>query len=46
MAQRMLQFTRLPQQTPHKREVDQRRADFGEIYARFNKQDAEAQASR
>jgi glutamate synthase (NADPH/NADH) small chain len=46
MAQRMLQFTRLPQQTPHKREVDERRADFGEIYARFDKQDAEAQASR
>src|ERR1700735_4725958 len=46
MAQRMLQFIRLPQQTPHKRDVAERRADFGEIYAGFDKQDAEAQSSR
>ena len=46
MAQRMLQFTHLPQQTPHKREADERRADFGEIYARFDTPDAAAQASR
>src|ERR1700677_3114872 len=46
MAQRMQQFTHLPQQTPHKREAGERRADFGEIYARFDQQDAAAQSSR
>ena len=46
MAQRMLQFTHLPQQTPQKREADERRADFGEIYARFEPSGAAAQASR
>ena len=46
MAQRMLQFTHLPQQTPQKREADERRADFGEIYARFDTQGAQAQSSR
>jgi glutamate synthase (NADPH/NADH) small chain len=42
----MLQFTHLPQKTPDKRAVDERRADFDEIYARFNVQAAKAQASR
>jgi glutamate synthase (NADPH/NADH) small chain len=46
MAQRMLQFTHLPQQTPQKREAEERRADFGEIYARFEPSGAAAQASR
>jgi glutamate synthase (NADPH/NADH) small chain len=46
MTERMLQFTHLPQKTPDKRAVDERRADFDEIYARFNVQAAKAQASR
>lgn len=46
MAQRMLQFTHLPQQTPKKRDAAERRADFGEIYAGFDKPHAAAQASR
>ncbi len=46
MAERMLQFVRLPQATPDKREVAQRRADFGEIYAPFDPRAAAAQASR
>ncbi len=46
MAERMLQFTHLPQQTPEKREVVERRADFEEIYKRFDVQAAKAQASR
>ncbi len=46
MAQRMLQFIHLPQQTPHKREATERRADFDEIYAGFDKPHAEEQASR
>ncbi len=46
MAERMLQFTHLPQQTPQKREAAARRADFDEIYKRFDVQSAKAQASR
>jgi glutamate synthase (NADPH/NADH) small chain len=46
MTERMLQFTHLPQKTPDKRAVTERRADFDEIYARFNAQAAKAQASR
>ncbi|HUW79525.1 MAG TPA: NAD(P)-dependent oxidoreductase [Acidocella sp.] len=46
MAERMLQFTHLPQQTPKKREVGERRADFDEIYKRFDVQSAKAQSSR
>ena len=46
MADRMLQFVHLPQQTPEKREVGERRADFAEIYRRFAADDASAQASR
>jgi len=46
MTERMLQFTHLPQKTPDKRPVVERRADFDEIYARFNVQAAKAQASR
>jgi glutamate synthase (NADPH/NADH) small chain len=46
MAERMLQFVRLPQQTPEKRDVSARREDFAEIYRDFDKPKAEAQASR
>ncbi len=46
MAEKMLQFTKLPQATPDKRDVDTRKADFGEIYADFDAPQASAQASR
>ena len=46
MADRMLQFVRLPQQTPQKRAVPERRQDFAEIYRRFDPAAAGAQASR
>ena len=46
MAERMLQFVRLPQQTPQKRDVPERREDFAEIYRRFDQGAASAQASR
>jgi len=46
MAEKMLQFVRLQQQTPDKREAADRRTDFSEIYARFKPADAAAQASR
>lgn len=46
MADRMLQFVRLPQQTPEKRAVPDRKADFDEIYRRFDPAAASAQASR
>jgi glutamate synthase (NADPH/NADH) small chain len=46
MVERMLQFVRLPQQTPEKRPASQRREDFSEIYQDFDKSRAAAQASR
>ena len=46
MVERMLQFVRLPQQTPEKRPASQRREDFSEIYQDFDKPRAAAQASR
>ena len=46
MADRMLQFVRLPAQTPEKRAVPDRREDFAEIYRRFDPEAASAQASR
>ena len=46
MADRMLQFVRLPQQTPQKRAVPERREDFAEIYRRFDPAAASEQASR
>ncbi len=46
MAETMLQFTQLPQKTPEKREVVERRADFEEIYKKFDQISARAQASR
>jgi glutamate synthase (NADPH/NADH) small chain len=47
MAQlRMLTFVSVDQQTPDKREPDERRADFHEIYADFIAAKADEQASR
>jgi glutamate synthase (NADPH) small chain len=46
MAERMLQFVRLSQQTPDKRAASARREDFSEIYDRFDPERASAQASR
>ncbi|HQU04990.1 MAG TPA: NAD(P)-dependent oxidoreductase, partial [Acidocella sp.] len=46
MAEKMLQFTHLPQKTPEKRAIGERAADFDEIYKRFDVQSAKAQASR
>ena len=46
MAERMLQFTRTPQQAPAKRSVGVRREDFAEIYADFDPAQAASQASR
>ncbi|MBP0492532.1 NAD(P)-dependent oxidoreductase [Roseomonas indoligenes] len=46
MAERMLQFVRLSQQTPEKRPATVRREDFDEIYARFDPARASEQASR
>jgi glutamate synthase (NADPH/NADH) small chain len=46
MAERMLQFVRLPQAAPEKRDIAERRADFHEIYRRYDPAAAKAQASR
>jgi glutamate synthase (NADPH/NADH) small chain len=46
MADRMLQFTRLDQRNPDKREATARREDFAEIYAAFDPEAAKAQSSR
>ncbi|WP_424134100.1 NAD(P)-dependent oxidoreductase [Roseomonas chloroacetimidivorans] len=46
MAERMLQFVRLSQQTPEKRPATIRREDFNEIYDRFDPARASEQASR
>ncbi len=46
MAERMLQFVHLKQQTPDKRHAALRREDFREIYADFDPARAGAQASR
>jgi glutamate synthase (NADPH) small chain len=46
MADRMLQFVRLDQRTPEKREASARREDFDEIYREFEPQAAATQASR
>jgi len=46
MAERMLQFVRLPQAQPAKRTLDARRSDFGEIYREFSATAAAEQASR
>jgi len=46
MADRMLQFTRLDQRNPDKREAALRREDFEEIYNAFDPEAAKSQASR
>ena len=46
MAEHMLQFVQVPQQTPAKREVEERREDFSEIYRDSTPAEAAAQASR
>ncbi|MFW5833098.1 MAG: NAD(P)-dependent oxidoreductase [Pseudomonadota bacterium] len=46
MASKMMQFVSTPQATPDKREAAARRVDFDEIYGRYDKAGAEAQASR
>jgi len=46
MAERMLKFINLPQQTPEKRGPVERKADFDEIYEDFEPKAAAAQASR
>ena len=46
MAERMLQFVRLRQAQPEKRDASARREDFGEIYREYAAEAAGAQASR
>ncbi len=46
MAERMLKFISLPQQTPKKRTAEDRREDFNEIYDSFEPAAAADQASR
>ena len=46
MAERMLQFTHLPQKTPQKRMIGERKEDFDEIYERFDIPGAKQQSSR
>ena len=46
MADRMLQFVRLPQMSPEKRAVSARREDFAEIYKDFDPARAGEQSSR
>jgi glutamate synthase (NADPH/NADH) small chain len=46
MADRMLQFVRLDQRMPEKRDASSRRVDFGEIYKPFEPAAAATQASR
>ncbi len=46
MAERMLKFINLPQQTPKKRAAEERRQDFNEIYDSFGPAAAADQASR
>jgi glutamate synthase (NADPH/NADH) small chain len=46
MAERMLQFVRLRQAQPAKRDLSARRSDFGEIYREFAAEAAAEQSSR
>jgi glutamate synthase (NADPH/NADH) small chain len=46
MAERMLKFVTVSRQTPQKRDADQRRGDFHEVYADFIDAKAKEQASR
>ncbi|WP_159709551.1 NAD(P)-dependent oxidoreductase [Geminicoccus flavidas] len=45
-ASKMMQFVAVPQTLPHKRSVEERVQDFGEIYDRFRPERAAEQASR
>ena len=46
MSDKMLQFVKIGQQTPPKREVDKRKNDFNEIYDEFISDKAKEQSSR
>ena len=46
MSEKMLKFTDLDKQTPKKRNIDQRKEDFKEIYDEFLNQKAKEQSSR
>jgi glutamate synthase (NADPH/NADH) small chain len=46
MAERMLKFVTVSRQTPQKRDADERRGDFHEVYADFIDAKAKEQASR
>ncbi len=46
MAEHMLKFVSVPQSTPEKRQANERRVDFDEIYRDFATQQAAEQASR
>ena len=46
MAEHMLKFVSVPQTTPEKRQANERRVDFDEIYRDFATQQAAEQASR
>ena len=46
MAEKMLKFVNLGQQTPPKRKIDERKEDFNEIYKEFINEKAKEQSSR
>jgi glutamate synthase (NADPH/NADH) small chain len=46
MAQQMLKFVKIENRMPDKREADERRQDFDEIYGEFRDAEASTQASR
>lgn len=46
MTERMLKFIHVPQQSPEKRAIAERRTDFSEIYRDFEQQQAATQSSR
>jgi len=46
MSDKMLKFVDIGQQTPPKREVDNRKKDFNEIYKEFINERASEQSSR
>ena len=46
MSEKMLKFVNIGQQTPPKREVENRKKDFGEIYKEFIHEKASEQSSR
>ena len=46
MTEKMLKFVKIGQQTPPKREIDQRKKDFNEIYDEYINEKAKEQSSR